>query len=808
MADEQGALVVRDRRGQRRQELRDPSAATGNLGYRARGMPLVAQWDAAQAMQWAYYANTIVYRCVQVTANALSRVPFRVGADPNKPASFDPRAPLALLLGPAPGGPNQETSARQLWAWTVAQYLVTGRFGWENELDDRDRPVALWPLPSSSLHPIPSSGGARYFDRYEFGPPTNRKKLRAEQVTYGWRPSAQDWREPESALQAARMDISVAVMQDRYDYAFLRNGARPDFMIVHEAFEDDDQTDAFRAQFLAEHRGPDNAGKPAFVESLGGGDKGVTGAIDVKQLGLSQKDAQALQRYEHKVRQICLALGTPLSKLGDASGRTFDNAGQEDRNWYQETVQPLGDELADVVNIKLAPLLGSNVGWFDWPTVPALRPPRKFATANPVELVQAEIVDVNEVRGELELPDRDPATPDDGPALLPQATAFKALVEGGLTHASAALLTGLDVTVLEVAAAPTAVIPAQAPARDRLRAAEEALAAARAAAAEARATGPETREATDEDREQAARDRRDNRWKSVDQRTTSLEKTWQRAMTRLFARQEQATLARLTGKRGRQMLTAALTAAEGRAPDDPAPQVDPADIFDPEFWTTDTADVASGLYETIAAVAGQDIAERFGVAFDLSARYVTDFIEARANQLAGHVTDTTYRAIQKALADGVLEGLGIDELAGRVRHVFDVASTSRAVTIARTEVISAYNGAATLEAAQLPEDVVAGKEWVATRDSRVREEHADADGQTVRVAEPFDVGGEQIDYPGDGSAENSINCRCTVAFLTPDEMPTDRSRRIDERAARAAFRVVRAGWLDPDDLPTRLKASA
>lgn len=800
MPDTDDGIVVRDLRGTRRRttELRDPSAATGTLGFRATGLPMVAEWDAATAIKWGYLANTIVYRCVQVTANALSRVPFRVGADPTKPKDYNPRAPLARLLGPAPFGPNTETSARQLWAWTVAQYLVTGRWAWENELDDQGRPVALWPLPASSLRAIPTASGARYFDRFLFGPPAKAKGLTAEQVTYGWRPSAHDWREPESALQAARMDISVAVMQDRYDYAFLKNGSRPDFLLVHEAFENDDQTDAFRDQFLAEHRGPDNAGKPAFVESLGGGERGVTGAIDVKQLGLSQKDAQALQRYQHKVQQICLALGTPLSKLGDASGRTFNNAGQEDSNWYQETVQPLGDELADVVNIKLAPMLGGDVGWFDWSVVPALQPEPKITAASIPGLRSAKVISLNDGRAAVDLPGigaEGDLLGDDAPApdLQAAAAAFKTLIDAGADPQWAAQATGWDGLTMAPAA----------PAEPVLRAAGGSVRDALS-----RQPHDEEPEPTVEDLARAACERRDARWKAVNARAETMEKTWQRAMTRLFTRQQQSTLARLTGKRGRQMLSAALTPAEGRAPEDPAPQVDPSEIFDPTFWTEETTDAAAPLYETVVTVAGTEVAERFGVAFDLDAPYVDEFIQARAQDLSGQVTQTTYDQIRAQLVEGVAAGESIDDLAARVRHVFTIATDTRAVTIARTEVISAYNGAATATAATLPADVVAGKEWIATRDSRTREEHADADGQTVALADAFEVMGERVLYPGDGSAANAVNCRCTVAFLTPDEMPTERGREVELRVARGALAATVAGLLDPDDLRDRLRVVA
>ncbi len=52
-------------------------------------------------------------------------------------------------------------------------------------------------------------------------------------------------------------------------------------------------------------------------------------------------------------------------------------------------------------------------------------------------------------------------------------------------------------------------------------------------------------------------------------------------------------------------------------------------------------------------------------------------------------------------------------------------------------------------------------------DDLVRETHAEADGQVVPVDQPFDVGGESLDYPGDpsGSDAECCNCRCSVIYL-------------------------------------------
>jgi uncharacterized protein with gpF-like domain len=274
-------------------------------------------------------------------------------------------------------------------------------------------------------------------------------------------------------------------------------------------------------------------------------------------------------------------------------------------------------------------------------------------------------------------------------------------------------------------------------------------------------------------------------WRSTDAVVRTLEARWQRTFTRLFAKQERSTLARLKGKRGRQAL-------EQR---DPAEPVDPAAIFDPTFWTGETSEIAEGLYEQTVTASLTRMANTFGIDFDLAAPFVTDLIEARANQLAGQVTTTTYEAITGQLVEGVGAGESIDDLAARVRGVFETASKTRSVTIARTETISAYNGAAVAGAASLPEDVVGGQEWISTRGPRTRPAHAAADGQVRAIGQPFTVDGEELAYPGDpqGEADNTVNCRCTVAFLTPDEYAervAARGRLVDHRAARALLELV------------------
>jgi len=423
-------------------------------------------------------------------------------------------------------------------------------------------------------------------------------------------------------------------------------------------------------------------------------------------------------------------------------------------------------DLEDDINMQLAPRLGTEVCWFDLRGVRALQNAVKPVTmvATAPSLVQAQLITVNEARA------------DYGWAPLLDGDRLMTVDEIVALRGGMAGVSGSERTVGEP---ERREVPAPPAAGDG----EPGAPAALPAAVEQRVVDPVTIEA-----------RRARIWRAVDATVTSIESRWERAMRRLFARQQEATLSRLTGKRGRQ-------AFEQRADASNLPGL-PSQVasaaFDVDFWTAETIAVVEDLYEQAAGAGLDRLSMLFETAFDVEQPWVREFLEGRANQLAGQVTQTTYDAITSALADGVDAGESIDDLADRVRHVFSVANDARATTIARTEVISAYNGAASMGAAQLPGDVVAGQEWIATRDARTRDTHASADGQVVAVGQPFLVGGNQGAYPGDPSlpSDETVRCRCTVAFLSPAEFAEMSGRsapRIEARAARMALAFVRPG---------------
>ena len=130
---------------------------------------------------------------------------------------------------------------------------------------------------------------------------------------------------------------------------------------------------------------------------------------------------------------------------------------------------------------------------------------------------------------------------------------------------------------------------------------------------------------------------------------------------------------------------------------------------------------------------------------------IAKLLEKRALFFAKSVNDTTLSALVDTLSEGITTGESIKDLSKRVNNTYLDFNKYRAERIARTETNAVVNEA-NLEAYRQAD--AEGKEWIATLDDRVRDEHLMMDGEIVPVDKPFSNG---------LMAPNEINCRCAIA---------------------------------------------
>lgn len=145
--------------------------------------------------------------------------------------------------------------------------------------------------------------------------------------------------------------------------------------------------------------------------------------------------------------------------------------------------------------------------------------------------------------------------------------------------------------------------------------------------------------------------------------------------------------------------------------------------------------------------------------------FLYSWAKKQAAKKVDGISKITRNKVVSIIANAVTDGTNPKAIAGDIsKAIGGDWGRSRAETIARTETHSASMFG---EFTAVSEDgVVEMKEWIATSDSRTRIDHIHADGQKVPVDEAFSVGGEELMFPGDpdGSPEQVINCRCTVAY--------------------------------------------
>lgn len=156
----------------------------------------------------------------------------------------------------------------------------------------------------------------------------------------------------------------------------------------------------------------------------------------------------------------------------------------------------------------------------------------------------------------------------------------------------------------------------------------------------------------------------------------------------------------------------------------------------------------------------------------------TDFIKAYLEKyliekITYDVATTVRDYLLKVLQDGLAAGLSIDEMVNQLRNL--PFYEWKAAQIVRTEVGRAANVGTKAQSETWPYEQM--KEWISAEDNRVRgtnpkdhASHVALDGVRINADDLFKDprNGDLLDHPGDprASAESTINCRCSIAYLT------------------------------------------
>ena len=180
-----------------------------------------------------------------------------------------------------------------------------------------------------------------------------------------------------------------------------------------------------------------------------------------------------------------------------------------------------------------------------------------------------------------------------------------------------------------------------------------------------------------------------------------------------------------------------------------------------------------GLYVGMAEDIAPMVLEQYGDAVkarraaDPWNAYIMDWLNDNMSPKIDGLLDTTWQEIHAQVLDGMEAQESMDDIFRRIDSLYgDRFSTTRSMTIARTEVTAASNIATqkTGEYARDRYELDIVKRWLTARDARVRDSHTAMEGVEVDLDELFDVNGSAMLCPGDTSngadLGEVLNCRC------------------------------------------------
>lgn len=154
-----------------------------------------------------------------------------------------------------------------------------------------------------------------------------------------------------SPLRVAMRNILTVNEAVRWNYALLKNSARPAAAIVAQAGVTREGLNDLREDVDEIYSGAENAGRPLLLE----------GTMDIKNIGFGPAEMEWLAGMQHGDRRIAVALNMPPEMTGDGEGKTFANYKEARKAWYMEDVLPQADKDRDAFNTWLTPRYGDGL---------------------------------------------------------------------------------------------------------------------------------------------------------------------------------------------------------------------------------------------------------------------------------------------------------------------------------------------------------------------------------------------------------------------------------------------------------------
>ncbi|MFF4276139.1 phage portal protein [Streptomyces sp. NPDC001536] len=763
-------------------------AGTGNVwGTEGRA----DGWDMDRVITDGYERVVWVFKAIDTIGKHASRLPLEIGRGLTEEGEFEETFPDHPLLRLLNGQANPLETGRMFRKRLSAQILLSKRGAFVEKTRSRAGTLTrLDLLPPDRVLPIPDPKGD-YLSHFEF---TTRegviRELPPERVLWLRDPHPTDPFSGITPLEAAGISVDLDHLSRLYNVMFIKNDARPGgVMAVDATTLNPQEMDRLESRFLP---GAEFAGHLSVIAAGPGGMSYVDTAAKPRDMNYEHASANAKL-------EILGAFGVPESVTGNASGRTFDNAEQEELGFWLHTELGHLELIANAFEKDAGDDMRVR---YDTSTVEVLELPRRKRRAEAREEWNAGLISVDEYR---KLAGFAPyGNPHTRALWISPQKAPVPLVPGDA--AALGISAGPEQGVGGAGVVPGPNAPQQPGQPQGEGAAAQAVAEAlgetpgiaggndqgpaAAAVAEARATMQdaqpgaaaaaveEARAGMDvmpEEGPAAAAVEEARRMESkalpvvsefsvadgdFDRARTAVEA----ALAALFARQEGVITARLRSPKARKGTRYWLDdgPADTRGGSKP---MDMDKVVGAEKWQDEVIATLTPVLTRLAGVMANGAADAFGSSVDGAASAGIGAAVLTAAAVAADTVRAFHRHLELQLDEAQNAGAELSDLIDLVTQ--EMLPTADVIDrVAESAATATVNGAVDAVAATTGPDVE--RTWQTRRDDRVRPAHAAAEGVTMPVKQPFEMEGWPVRFPGDPLAPRSltVNCRCRLRYRT------------------------------------------
>lgn len=277
----------------------------------------------------------VVFACVVIRANALSKLPLQVFRKTEDGRKRVPNHPITYLLETRP---NPWQTPSQFKKFIETSLLLWGNVYIRQKVNRRGEIEELIPLPPNRVTINKNNNSYLYHYTNDQG----QTEILTEDEVWHIPYITTDGKVGKSPLTVARENAGVLMAMQRFESNFYKNGTINKGALKYDETLDEEVKKIIKAEWRRINGGGDNSGDIAIIDS----------GLEWVNISMPLKDAEFVMSRRMSRTEIATIFNVPAFMLNDLEKATFNNFEQMKLLYAENVLMPSCIAIEEEVNYK------------------------------------------------------------------------------------------------------------------------------------------------------------------------------------------------------------------------------------------------------------------------------------------------------------------------------------------------------------------------------------------------------------------------------------------------------------------------